>query len=99
MASNAIIISALKWQPTPITTNSDHNKLICDNVLDQKFNIGRPNESWISDITYIWMNEGGLYLAGVKDLYTKEMVGHTISKCMPADLVWEYWIWLSRIRG
>jgi transposase InsO family protein len=35
----------------------------------------RPNESWVSDITYTWTNEGWLYLAGVKKLYTKELVG------------------------
>jgi len=47
----------------------------------------RPNESWVSDITYIWTNEGWLYLAGVKDLYTKELVGYAINKRMTADLV------------
>ena len=39
------------------------------------------------DITYIWTNEGWLYLAGVKDLYTKELVGYAINKRMTADLV------------
>ena len=70
-----------------VTTNSDHNKLVYPNVLDQKFNAKRPNESWVSDITYIWTAEGWLYLAGVKDLYTKELVGYAISKRMTADLV------------
>ena len=70
-----------------ITTNSNHNKLIYPNLLDQKFDISRPNEAWVSDITYIWTNEGWLYLAGVKDLYTKEIVGYAINKRMTADLV------------
>ncbi len=35
----------------------------------------RPNESWVSDITYTWTNERWLYLAGVKNLYTKDLVG------------------------
>ncbi|WP_263241287.1 IS3 family transposase [Psychrobacter sp. SC65A.3] len=70
-----------------VTTDSNHNKLVYPNVLDQKFDANRPNESWVSDITYIWTNEGWLYLAGVKDLYTKELVGYAINKRMTADLV------------
>ena len=70
-----------------VTTNSNHNKLVYPNVLDQQFDAKRPNESWVSDITYIWTAEGWLYLAGVKDLYTKELVGYALSKRMTADLV------------
>ncbi|GAF55509.1 LOW QUALITY PROTEIN: mobile element protein [Psychrobacter sp. JCM 18901] len=70
-----------------VTTNSNHNKFIYPNLLDQKFDTSRPNEAWVSDITYIWTDEGWLYLAGVKDLYTKELVGYAIHKRMTADLV------------
>ncbi|WP_426138839.1 IS3 family transposase [Psychrobacter sp. TWR1-1-1] len=70
-----------------VTTDSNHNKLVYPNVLDQQFDAKRPNESWVSDITYIWTHEGWLYLAGVKDLYTKELVGYAINKRMTADLV------------
>ena len=70
-----------------VTTDSNHNKLVYPNVLNQKFDAKRPNESWVSDITYIWTNEGWLYLAGVKDLYTKELIGYAINKRMTADLV------------
>lgn len=70
-----------------VTTNSNHTKLVYDNVLDQQFDMQRPNQAWVSDITYIWTNEGWLYLAGIKDLYTKELVGYAINKRMTADLV------------
>ncbi|MGP5174847.1 IS3 family transposase [Psychrobacter immobilis] len=70
-----------------VTTDSNHNKLVYDNILDQRFDAKRPNEAWVSDITYIWTAEGWLYLAGVKDLYTKELVGYAINKRMTADLV------------
>lgn len=70
-----------------VTTDSNHSKMVYPNVLDQQFDAKRPNESWVSDITYIWTNEGWLYLAGVKDLYTKELVGYAINKRMTADLV------------
>ena len=70
-----------------VTTDSNHNKLVYPNVLDQKFDASRPNQAWVSDITYILTLEGWLYLAGVKDLYTKELVGYAINKRMTADLV------------
>ena len=70
-----------------VTTDSNHNKLVYPNVLDQQFDAKCPNQAWVSDITYIWTNEGWLYLAGVKDLYTKELVGYAINKRMTADLV------------
>ena len=69
-----------------VTTDSNHNKLVYPNVLDQKFDASRPNESWVSDITSIWIDEGWLYLAGVKDLYTKELIGYAINKRMTAAL-------------
>ena len=80
-------IKCLRHKRFKITTDSNHNKLVYPNVLDQKFDAKRPNESWVSDITYIWTSEGWLYLAGVKDLYTKELIGYAINKRMTADLV------------
>ncbi|MDA5134645.1 IS3 family transposase [Psychrobacter sp. ANT_H3] len=70
-----------------VTTDSNHNKLVYDNVLNQQFDMQRPNQAWVSDITYIWTSEGWLYLTGVKDLYTKELIGYAINKRMTADLV------------
>ena len=70
-----------------VTTDSNHNKMVYSNVLDQQFDAKHPNESWVSDINYIWTNEYWLYLALVKNLYTKELVGYAISKRMTADLV------------
>lgn len=70
-----------------VTTNSNHDKRVYPNLLEQNFKANKPNEAWVSDITYIWTNEGWLYLAGIKDLYTKEIVGYAIDKRMTADLV------------
>ena len=70
-----------------ITTNFNHNKLVYPNVLDQQFDASRPNQAWVVDITYIWTHEGWLYLASVKDLYTKALVGYAINKRMTAYLV------------
>ena len=46
----------------------------------------RPNQVWVSDITYIWTNEGWLYLAGIKDLYSCEIVGYAIGERMTVEL-------------
>ena len=49
----------------------------------------RSSAPQVSDITYIWTNEGWVYLAAVKDLYSKEIVGYALNKRMTADLVCE----------
>jgi putative transposase len=47
------------------TTNSKHNLPVAPNLLEQCFEASRPNEKWVSDITYIWTEKGWLYLAVV----------------------------------
>ena len=60
------------------TTDSTHALPVADNVLAQTFATRRPNQAWVTDITYVPTVEGWLYLAGVKDLYTCEVVGHAM---------------------
>ena len=60
-----------------------------DNLLEQQFNVTATNTAWVSDITYLWTNEGWVYLAAVKDLYSKEIVGYALNKRMTANLVCE----------
>ena len=69
------------------TTNSDHQKPVYDNHLKQQFEVERPNTAWSCDITYVLTDEGWLYVAGVKDLHTKELVGYCLSSRMTADIV------------
>ena len=68
------------------TTNSNHDLPVAENVLDQTFAPGRPNQVWVTDITYIPTAEGWLYLAGVKDVFTCEIVGHAMSERMTQEL-------------
>jgi len=56
-------------------------------MLKQQFNVSRLSLAVVSDITYIAADEGWLHLAGVKDLYSKELVGYSMSSRMTADLV------------
>ena len=52
-----------------VTTDSRHALLVAPNVLGQCFRVQRPNQAWVSDITYVATDEGWLYLAGLKDLH------------------------------
>ena len=47
------------------TTNSNHNLPVAENLLNREFQAFRPNQKWVSDITYIATDEGWLYLAGI----------------------------------
>lgn len=70
-----------------LTRDSGHRLPVADNLLAQTFTATRPNETWLTDITSIATTEGWLYLAGTKDLYTCEMVGHVMGVRMTTDLV------------
>ena len=69
------------------TTNSNHKLPVAANVLDQNFVVSRPGKVWVADITYIHTDEGWLYLAGVKDLFTGEIVGYSMGDRMTRELV------------
>lgn len=69
------------------TTNSNHNLPTAPNLLMQNFNASKPNEKWVTDITYIWTEEGWLYLATVMDLYSRMLIGWSLSERMTANLV------------
>ena len=58
-----------------MTTDSDHVYPVAPHLLGQDFTAGRPNEKWLSDITYIPTAEGWLYLALVMDLYSRRIIG------------------------
>jgi putative transposase len=60
------------------TTNSKHAYPVAPNLLEQTFAPTRPNEAWVSDISYVATDEGWLYLAGIKDVFTCEMVGYAL---------------------
>jgi putative transposase len=57
------------------------------NHLDRDFNATRSNSKWVTDITYIRTGEGWLYLCAVLDLYSKEVVGWSMSKRQQRSLV------------
>lgn len=70
-----------------ITTDSNHDLLVSPNLLEQNFTTNQPNQVWVTDITYIRVDKSWLYLAGIKDLFSKEIVGYAMSNRMTVDLV------------
>ena len=70
-----------------VTTDSNHTMPVAPNLLGQKFNANRPNQIWVSDITYVPTDEGWLYLAGHKDLFSGDLVGYAMSSRMTKSLI------------
>jgi transposase InsO family protein len=62
------------------TTDSRHNFPVAPNLLDQNFEVNKPNEVWAADITYIHTNEGWLYLAAVMDLFSRKIIGWAMAR-------------------
>jgi transposase InsO family protein len=69
------------------TTNSKHRRPVADNIIARNFKAEVPNTKWSSDITYIWTEEGWLYLSATMDLYSRKIVGWSMSSRMNKELV------------
>jgi putative transposase len=69
------------------TTDSHHNLPVAENVLNRQFTPTEPNKVWATDITFIWTKEGWLYLAIVIDLFSRLVVGWSMSERIDRHLV------------
>jgi putative transposase len=70
-----------------VTTQSNHTLPIAKNVLNREFAVTTPNTVWVADITYLWTNEGWLYLSAVLDLFSRRVVGWSLTNHMREGLV------------
>ena len=70
-----------------VTTNSNHKQPVFGNVLEREFTVEKPDQVYVSDITYLWTQEGWLYLAVFIDLYSRRVVGWSMGTRMNAKLV------------
>jgi transposase InsO family protein len=70
-----------------VTTDSKHNFPVAKNVLNREFSPSAPNRAWGTDITYLWTQQGWIYLAVVIDLYSRRVVGWSIDRRMKKALV------------
>jgi putative transposase len=68
------------------TTKADPRHPKAENVLARDFTATRPNERWVTDITYIWTMEGWCYLAAILDLYSRAVVGWALEATLATSL-------------
>ena len=69
------------------TTNSRHTLPVTENILEQQFKVATPNKVWVSDITYVPTDEGWLYVAAHKDLFSADIVGYAMGERLTRNLV------------
>ncbi|MBI5250676.1 MAG: IS3 family transposase [Desulfomonile tiedjei] len=69
------------------TTDSRHGLPVAENLIEQRFQASAPSQVWLTDITYIPTDEGWLYLAGHKDVYTRKIVGYAMGPRMTKNLI------------
>jgi putative transposase len=83
--------NAMKARPRrrslPADTGERTVSAIAPNALDRQFHAAAPNRKWVADFTYIWTAEGWLYVAAVIDLFSRRVVGWSMSASMTAQLV------------
>lgn len=68
------------------TTKSNPSHPVAPNLLRRQFCASRPNERWVTDITYIWTDEGWCYLAAILDLFSRRVVGWALDATLSTSL-------------
>ena len=84
-------MQALRARPRrrrlPADTGARSTNAVAPNVLDRQFEAVAPNSKWVADFSYIWTAEGWLYVAAVLDLFSRRVVGWSMSAAMTAQMV------------
>ncbi len=80
-------LQAIQAKKFTVTTDSNHAQPVAPDLIEQDFTAPGPNQKWTSDITNVWTAEGWLYLAVVMDLYSRALVGWSMSRRMTQHLV------------
>ncbi len=81
------LVVKMKQRFRVLTTDSNHNYPIAPNILDRDFYTSSVNSVYIGDMTYIWTEEGWLFLATVIDLCSRKIVGWSMNENMKVSLV------------
>lgn len=69
-----------------VTTRSNPKHAVAPNTLAREFTAARPNERWVTDISYIWTDEGWCYLATILDLFSRAVVGWALDTTLTTQL-------------
>jgi transposase InsO family protein len=80
-------LAAKRPRHRTVTTKSEEGASVAPNLLQQDFHADQPNQKWTSDTTYIWTQEGWVYLAVVLDLFSRMVVGWSMAAIQDATLV------------
>lgn len=80
-------VAAKQKRKFKATTDSKHNLPVAPNLLNRQFEVKEPDHVYVSDITYIWTHEGWLYLAVIIDLFSRQVVGWSLSNQMSRSLI------------
>ena len=80
-------VSVRRRKRYKVTTNSNHQQPVFDNLVQRQFDVPQIDQVYAADVTYIWTQEGWLYLAVVIDLCSRKVVGWSMSSRMKAQLV------------
>jgi transposase InsO family protein len=71
----------------PVTTDSRHSLRVVPNVLARQFDVAAPDQVWVGDITYVWTEEGWLYVAVLLDVYSRKVVGWSMRAHIDTALI------------
>ncbi len=80
-------IKARRRKKFKITTKSSHNLSMTPDLVGRDFSASQENKLWLSDITYIWIWEGWMYLTAVMDVYIRQIVGWTLHDRLSQEFV------------
>ncbi len=69
-----------------VTTQSDSSHPVAPNELARDFTATRPNERWVTDITYVWTDQGWAYVAVILDLFSRAVVGWAVDTTLATRL-------------
>lgn len=85
---NQMQLEAAPWRPSPYAAlRKAQEAILCPNLLDRRFKPSGRNQVWSGDITYIWTRKGWVYLAVVLDLFSRRVVGWSVSDTPDTALV------------
>ena len=72
-----------RWRAT---TKANPLHAVAPNTLERDFTASKPDERWVTDITYVWTDEGWCYVAAILDLYSRAVVGWALDTSLSTRL-------------
>jgi len=87
MRTSGIVARKKRRYRKPVTQR--HDRSFAVNVLNRQFHYNAPNQAWASDVSYFWTRSGWLHLAIIMDLFSRKIIGWSMSACVDKNLTIE----------